>query len=82
MTQLENALTVWTSLFEGEPPSREQFAIWTLKYSEDVVGKGFIATAVHNQKMSGEMTLNHRIRFASRVMWTKVNDPQKRGKIA
>lgn len=54
----------------GDSPTPEQFAIWTASHSPDVMRRAILKTATKNQTLAGQMTQDHRIRFASRVMIT------------
>lgn len=54
----------------GEPPTKEQFAIWEALYTPEVIKRAILKTAMKNQSLKGQMTLEHRQRFASRVMMT------------
>ena len=62
-------LHLWKSTI-GNLPSQEQFAIWGSLHSAEVIRKAILKTAMKNQAMSGQMTQDHRLRFASKVMTT------------
>ena len=66
----ENTLGTLGTL--GERPTKEQWAIWEALYPVDVIRKAILKTAMKNQSMNGEMSHDYRLRFASRVMMTAV----------
>jgi hypothetical protein len=78
MISTQDLMDLWMRLFgEGPAPTVQQFEIWRAKYPDEIVKKGLAITATKNQKLQGQMSLEWRIRYASRVMWTKLHDPQK-----
>jgi hypothetical protein len=58
---------IW-SQFLGEPPLDSQFSLWLAMHSESTVRHGILKTAEKNMAMSGAMTADHKLRFASKVM--------------
>lgn len=62
-------INLWTRVL-GTPPSEQQFVIWTESHSADVVRQGILKAAMKNQTMGGQMSDDHKIRFASKVMIT------------
>ena len=62
-----------TNLWErtlGTPPSEQQFAIWEELHTEEIIRRAILKTAMKNQSLNGTMTVDHRLRFASKVMQT------------
>lgn len=64
-----NLKALWEDTL-GESPTKEQFAIWEALYTPEVIKRAILKTAMKNQSLKGQMTLEHRQRFASRVMMT------------
>ena len=54
----------------GTPPADEQFIIWVESHQRDIVRRAVLKTATKNQTMGGTMSLDHKVRFASKVMLT------------
>ena len=54
----------------GTPPADEQFIIWVESHQRDIVRRAVLKTATKNQTMAGTMSLDHKVRFASKVMLT------------
>ena len=54
----------------GNPPPEQQFIIWTESHEADIVRKAILKTATKNQTLSGMMSQDHRIKFASKCMIT------------
>ena len=61
----------------GTPPAKAQFELWTELHSLETIRRGILKTGTKNMAMHGTMSDDHKIRFASKVMNTKTNDPQK-----
>jgi hypothetical protein len=74
--ELTNLKEFWASVFD-ETPSDAQFVVWADLHSLDTIRRGITKTAIKNLQKGGTMTLDHKVRFASKVMLTKTNDPQK-----
>ena len=53
-------------------PTEQQFHLWGSLYPFDVIQLGIQRTAKKNLELAGQMTPEHRIRFASKVMSTRV----------
>jgi hypothetical protein len=62
-------ITLWERTL-GTPPSEQQFVIWTETHASDIVRRAILKTATKNQTMNGTMSLDHKVRFASKVMLT------------
>ena len=61
--------TLWENAL-GEPPAREQFVIWAELHSAVIIRQAILKTAMKNQSLKGAMDLDHRLRYASKVMQT------------
>lgn len=61
----------------GELPAPEQFELWLSLHTPETVRVGIQKTAMKNLQLDRTMTLDRKIRFASKCMLTKTNDPQK-----
>src|SRR5689334_17670347 len=66
---MRQLITLWERTL-GIPPSEQQFVIWTESHSIDIVRKAILKAATKNQTMNGTMSLDHKVRFASKVMLT------------
>src|ERR1700730_8326438 len=75
-TDLTELIDLWTRTI-GNPPSVQQFEIWMATHTPDVIKIGIIKTATKNAMMGGLMSVEHRVKFASKVMLMKTYDPQK-----
>src|ERR1035438_6624348 len=73
---IADLISFWERVL-GNPPSKEQFAIWAELHSLETMHRAILKTAIKNQKMGGSMTQDHRERFASKVMDSRTNDRQK-----
>ena len=67
---INNSLKVLWEKTLGVLPADEQFAIWEELHSPETIRKAILKTAMKNQGMNGQMTPEHRLRFASKVMST------------
>ena len=66
---MDELITLWERTL-GNPPSEQQFVIWTESHDAGVVRQAILKTATKNQTMGGLMSTDHKIRFASKVMLT------------
>jgi hypothetical protein len=57
---------LWRSTL-GEPPMLEQFGVWAAMHTEDVVRLAILRTARKNISLNGTMSLEYKMRFASKV---------------
>jgi len=73
---ITDLISMWERVL-GVPPAKEQFELWAMLHSLETIKHGILKTAIKNQKMGGTMSQDHRERFASKVMSTRTNDPQK-----
>lgn len=65
-----NELKALWSRTLGPPPPDEQFFIWMESHDTKIVRTGILKAAAKNQAMLGQMSQDHRVRFASKVMST------------
>jgi hypothetical protein len=61
----------------GDSPVLEQFEVWATLHSPGAMKHGIMKTAIKNIQMGGQMSQDHKVRFASKVMQTRTIDPQK-----
>ena|SRR5229473_563018 len=73
---ITDLISLWQRVL-GNPPAQEQFEIWAEMHSFETMHRAILKTGIKNQKMGGRMSQDHRERFASKVMDSKTNDPQK-----
>jgi hypothetical protein len=73
---ITDLISMWERVL-GFPPAKEQFELWAMLHSLETIKHGSVKTAIKNQKLDGAMSQDHRERFASKVMSTRTNDPQK-----
>jgi hypothetical protein len=66
---MRELITLWERTL-GTAPPEPQFVIWTESHATDLVRKAILKTATKNQTMGGTMSLDHQVRFASKVMLT------------
>ncbi len=52
----------------GIPPADEQFTVWAALHTPEVVRHGILRTAAKDLSLGKTMTLDYKIRFASKVM--------------
>jgi hypothetical protein len=67
---------VWKRVL-GDPPLIQQFELWACMHSPETMKRGITKTAMKNLQMGGQMSQDHKVRFASKVMQTRTFDPQK-----
>jgi hypothetical protein len=67
MRQLKD---LWTTML-GTPPADEQFSLWAALHTPEVVRQGILKTAAKDLSLGKTMTLDYKIRFASKVMLTQ-----------
>ena len=60
---------LWSTLL-GRTPNDQQFILWSVKHTADIVRKAILKTGQKNLMMGGTMSDDHRVRFASKVMIT------------
>lgn len=64
MRELRN---LWMTVL-GTPPADEQFTVWTALHTPEVVRQAILKTAAKNLSLGRTMSLDYKIRFASKVM--------------
>jgi hypothetical protein len=67
---------LWTRTL-GDSPAPEQFELWLSMHTPEAVRVGIQKTAMKNLQLDMTMTLDRKIRFASKVMLSKTFDKQK-----
>jgi len=63
-------MQLWSKTL-GTPPTDEQFTVWTALHTPEVVRQGILKTAAKDLSLGKTMTLDYKIRFASKVMLTQ-----------
>jgi hypothetical protein len=58
---------LWTTLL-GTLPADEQFRVWAALHTPEVVRQGIVRTAAKDLSLGKTMSLDFKIRFASKVM--------------
>lgn len=76
-TTFTDLKTFWAQCELGQPPSDGQFIVWLELHKYEVVRQGIARTAMKNLQLRGQMSLDYKIRFASKVMRTRTCDLQK-----
>jgi hypothetical protein len=61
---------LWKQLL-GEPPTDDQFTLWTALHTPEVVKQAILKTAAKNLSLGKTMSSDYKIRFASKVMLTQ-----------
>jgi hypothetical protein len=69
-------MDMWTRVL-GDPPLIQQFELWACMHSPETMKRGITKTAMKNLQMGGQMSQDHKVRFASKVMQRRTFDPQK-----
>jgi hypothetical protein len=67
---IETLMGIWERTLDNTPP-REQFELWAVDNSHQVIKEGIVATAKKNLKNlrdGGAMSQDYRLKFASDVM--------------
>ena len=55
----------------GTPPADEQFTVWRGLHTDEVVRQAILKTAAKDLSLGKTMSLDYKIRFASKVMITQ-----------
>ena len=58
---------LWKTML-GTPPVDEQFTVWAALHTPEVVRKAILTTAAKDLSLGKTMSLDYKIRFASKVM--------------
>lgn len=61
---------LWETML-GTPPADEQFTVWTAMHTPEVVRQAILRTAAKNLSLGKTMTLDYKVRFASKVALTQ-----------
>ncbi|MGA8313391.1 MAG: hypothetical protein WB755_25435 [Terriglobales bacterium] len=64
---MRELINLWTKTL-GTPPADEQFTVWAALHSPEIVRKAILTTAAKDLSLGKTMTLDYKIRFASKVM--------------
>ena len=64
---MHELIKLWTTML-GTPPANEQFTVWAALHTPEVVRQGILRTAAKDLSLGKTMTLDYKIRFASKVM--------------
>lgn len=64
---IEELMDIWSRVL-GNAPQREQFELWAINSSLEVMKESIVATARKNLQLGGSMPQESRVRFASGVM--------------
>lgn len=64
---MRELVELWTTML-GIPPADEQFTVWAALHTPEVVRKAILTTAAKDLSLGRKMTLDYKIRFASKVM--------------
>lgn len=71
LTNIQDDLKkLWASLMDN-PPAKEQFEVWLVLHTPDVVKRAIAKTAAKNLSLGKTMTDEYKLRFASKVMLTQ-----------
>lgn len=61
---------LWETML-GNPPTDDQFTVWTGLHTPEVVTQAILKTAAKDLSLGRTMTLDYKVRFASKVMLTQ-----------
>jgi hypothetical protein len=75
--ELQNLQDLWKRVLGDPILSDQQFVVWSELYRVAAMRRGIAKAAAKNMQMGGQMSQEHRLRFASKVMETMTTDPQK-----
>jgi hypothetical protein len=64
---MRELINLWTKTL-GTAPADEQFAVWAALHTNEVVRQAILTTAAKDLSLGKTMTLDYKIRFASKVM--------------
>lgn len=70
--------TLWTHCGLGKLPPDTQFITWLAMHQWETVKYGIAKAAAKNVSLNGEMSLDYKVRFASKVMRTRTTQGQMR----
>jgi hypothetical protein len=69
MPELITLIELWKRLL-GEPPAEVQFALWAEMHSGEFLRRAILTTAAKNLNIGQTMSLDHKVRFVSKVAST------------
>ena len=75
--QLTDLFDLWQLLLGDPVPDTTQFQLWAVTHAPETIKHAIMKTCRKNLQLGGTMDQDYKIRFASKVMLTKTNDPQK-----
>jgi hypothetical protein len=64
---MRELINLWTKTL-GTAPADEQFTVWAALHTSEVVHQGILKTAAKDLSLGKTMSLDYKIRFASKVM--------------
>jgi len=64
---MHQLITLWTTML-GTPPADEQFTVWAALHPLEIVRQGILRTAAKDLSLGKTMSLDYKVRFASKVM--------------
>jgi hypothetical protein len=67
---MRQLIELWATML-GTPPSNEQFTVWSALHTEAVIRLAIMKTAAKDLSLGKTMSLDYKIRFASKVMLTQ-----------
>jgi hypothetical protein len=67
---MRELIQLWHRLL-GEPPTEDQFTLWTALHTPEVVRQAILKTAAKDLSLGKTMSLDYKIRFASKVALTQ-----------
>jgi hypothetical protein len=67
---MHELIQLWATML-GTPPADEQFTVWAALHTPEVVRQGILKTAAKDLSLGKTMTVDYKIRFASKVMLTQ-----------
>jgi len=75
-SELIDLQQLWLAVL-GDPPSDQQFYVWSLMHTVEVMKVAIVKTAAKNLQQGEAMSLSRKCAFASKIMLNKTDDPQK-----
>jgi hypothetical protein len=67
---MRQLIELWRGLL-GTAPADEQFTVWVALHSPEVVRQAILKTAAKDLSLGRAMSLDYKVRFASKVMLTQ-----------
>lgn len=64
---MRELVELWTTMLDT-PPVDEQFTVWAALHTPEVVRRAILTTAAKDLSLGKRMSLDYKIRFASKVM--------------